>query len=180
MSDRPARPAGSADPVYLPWGTVTDRFWARGAYGVGGRLAAIAATAEAGEVARAAAQAEALDGEVSRAHGEQHPALVDIREVRGYLAHLTGQHTAAVRWYLVAVRLRAELTGPTHPQTALAVRRTFSLWRSIPGGEALTLAAELLTTVIAVEGPRSRTVRHIGGQLLALSEPGRISTHPSA
>ncbi|RSS66688.1 hypothetical protein EF918_29380, partial [Streptomyces sp. WAC06614] len=109
MSDRPAAArTGAADPVHLPWGHVTERFWARGAYGIDGRLAAIAATAESGDPVRAAEQAEALDGEVSGAHGEQHPALVDIREVRGYLAHLTGRHTVAVRWYLAAVRLRAE------------------------------------------------------------------------
>ncbi|MBW5484286.1 tetratricopeptide repeat protein [Streptomyces bambusae] len=167
------------DPVYLPWGTVTDRFWAYGARGVDGRLAAIAAAAEAGDQVRAAAQAEALDSEVSGTHGERHPALPDIREVRGYLAHLTGRHTDAVRWYLEAVRLRAELTGPGHPETALAVRRACSLWRSIPGTEAVALGAELLTTVLAVEGPRSRAVRHIGDHLLAVTEPGRISPHPS-
>ncbi|MGW5851783.1 hypothetical protein ACWFQ8_28215 [Streptomyces sp. NPDC055254] len=196
---------------YLPWGTVTDRFWAGG----GGRgtradadagastgagagadarsdagagtgaatgvavLAAVMALAAAGDLDQASSRARRREEEVRGAFGDRHPELVDIGEVRGYLAHLAADHGTAVRRYLDVLRLRAELHGPDHPDTALAVRRTYSLWRAVPAADALAVGPELLTTVISLQGPASVAGHHVANRLLALSRAASAVPPPT-
>ncbi|MFD3538354.1 hypothetical protein ACFWUQ_02490 [Streptomyces sp. NPDC058662] len=207
--------ATAAEPVrYLPWGTVTDRFWTTGDGGTGGAggrsetggdgraggdggrvtgspaeagaashaeadspagraagaevLAAVMALAAAGDLGQASSRARRREEEVRRAFGDRHPELVDIGEVRGYLAHLAADHATAVRRYLDVLRLRAELHGPDHPDTELAVRRTYSLWRAVPAADALAVGPELLSTVVSLLGPASVAGLHIANRLPGL------------
>ncbi|WP_284581936.1 hypothetical protein [Streptomyces sp. 2P-4] len=126
------------------------------------RIAVIAALAAEGSVDQAVLHAEQLDTAYGAAAGTPATALADIREVRGYLASLAGDTRAAVGWYLDALRLRAALQGPAHPDTGAAVRRTYSLWRTVADpalGQAL--GAELLATAVAVQGRDSAAARRI-------------------
>ncbi|MFJ9792578.1 hypothetical protein [Streptomyces globosus] len=170
--------------VFLPWGVVTAAFWTAGTPeppgpapvppaavpsapaglpDVPARIAGIAALAAEGSLDEAALHAEQLDAAYGAATGgTPTTALADIREVRGYLASLAGETRAAVGWYLHALRLRAALQGPAHPDTGAAVRRTYSLWRTVADpvlGQAL--GAELLATAVAVEGRGSTAARRI-------------------
>ncbi|MEU5811537.1 tetratricopeptide repeat protein [Streptomyces sp. NPDC047718] len=180
--------------VFLPWGKVTANFWTTPApsptpsttppappseparppapeppsdVDVPARIAAIVALAEAGRLDEAVLLAEQLDTEYAATpNGSTATATTDIREVRGYLASLTGDHQAAVTWYLHAVRLRASLHGPDHPDTGAAVQRTYSLWQTITD-PALShrLGTELLTTVLSIQGPHSPAARQIQSAL---------------
>lgn len=127
------------------------------------RIAAVAALAREGELGKAVLLAEQLDTEHTAATNESvSTAMTDIREVRGYLASLTGDHATAVGWYLHALRLRADLHGPDHSDTEAAVHRTYGLWRTITD-PALShrLGREFLTTVISIQGPHSTAARRI-------------------
>ncbi|WP_437087364.1 hypothetical protein [Streptomyces sp. enrichment culture] len=133
------------------------------------RIAVIAALTAEGDLDQAVLHAEQLDTAYGAATaGTPTTALADIREVRGYLASLAGDTRAAVGWYLHALRLRAGLQGPSHPDTGAAVRRTYSLWRTVTDpalGQAL--GAELLATAVAVQGPDSAAARRIRAVLAA-------------
>ncbi|MGW6877012.1 hypothetical protein [Streptomyces xanthophaeus] len=87
------------------------------------QLTAVQAAASV-DLERANILAEELDARTTAAHGEEHIETVRVREVRAYLALLTGHHETAVAWYLHVVRLHAALHGPDHEETNLAVRRT--------------------------------------------------------
>ncbi|GGU44676.1 hypothetical protein [Streptomyces violascens] len=172
------------DTLYRPWGTVTPAFWGSAAVAelttgtgpapladtVQARLAAIAGTYTSGEPDRAAALAQELDGEVTSEFGAAHLRTAEVREVRGYLAHLTGDHHSAVSWYLHVVQLRAGLQGPQHPDTVGASRRAYSLWRNVPEADAVPLGIELLSTVTAVHGPDSAVAQHTRERLATLSQ----------
>ncbi|WP_216827149.1 hypothetical protein [Streptomyces globosus] len=173
--------------VFRPWGVVAAAFWtgapgptpdlpgptpeppaaappaSAGPPDVPARIAVIAALAAEGSVDQAVLHAEQLDTAYGAATaGTPTTALADIREVRGYLASLAGDTRAAVGWYLDALRLRAALQGPAHPDTGAAVRRTYSLWRTVADpalGQAL--GAELLATAVAVQGRDSAAARRI-------------------
>ncbi|MFD9631951.1 hypothetical protein [Streptomyces violascens] len=172
------------DTLYRPWGTVTPEFWGSAAVaelttGTGAvpaagtvqeRLAAIAHTYTTGHPEQAAALAQQLDAEVAAEYGDAHRHTAEVREVRGYLAHLMGDHRSAVGWYLHVVRLRAGLQGPQHPDTLGASRRAYSLWRNVPETDAVPLGTELLTTVTAVHGPDSEVTRHTRERLTELTQ----------
>ncbi|MET9959463.1 hypothetical protein ABZ128_10340 [Streptomyces sp. NPDC006326] len=156
-----------SDDVFLPWGVVTPEFWtvteavpglrAPSNVPVAERIAEISALATEGALKKATLLAGQLDEDHTAAcGGTVTTATADIREIRGYLASLSGDHRAAVGWYLHMVRLRAGLHGPHHPDTEAAVRRTYSLWRGI-GNPVLShrLGQELLTSVIGLQGPHS-------------------------
>ncbi|MFK0258502.1 hypothetical protein [Streptomyces sp. NPDC090445] len=190
----------SNDEVFLPWGVVTTDFWTTPApshtpptpptptpptplpppppeppheVDVPARIAAVAALAREGDLGRAVLLAEQLDTEHTAATNESvSTAMTDIREVRGYLASLTGDHRTAVGWYLHALRLRADLHGPDHPDTEAAIHRTYSLWRTITD-PALShrLGEELLTTVISIQGPHSTAARRIHKALDPATDP---------
>ncbi|MEU2389581.1 hypothetical protein [Streptomyces sp. NPDC007369] len=188
--------------VFLPWGVVTADFWdaparahtppppaqlphtplpplpppeSPGQVDVPGRIAAIAALAEEGNLDEAVLLAEQLDADhAAAANGSASAgtATTDIREVRGYLASLTGDHRAAIGWYLHALRLRAGLHGPDHPDTEAAVHRTCGLWRTIPDPDlSHRLGEELLGTIVSIQGPSSATARRIRAALDQAADP---------
>ncbi|MFD0266302.1 hypothetical protein ACFVGY_06880 [Streptomyces sp. NPDC127106] len=190
----------SNDGVFLPWGVVTTDFWTTPATShtpptptaatppppppppppgppnevdVPARIAAVAALAREGDLDEAVLLAERLDTEHTAATNENFStATADIREVRGYLASLTGDHRTAVGWYLHALRLRADLHGPDHPDTEAAVHRAYSLWRTTTDpvlGDRL--GNELLTTVISIQGPHSAAARRIHEALDHAADP---------
>ncbi|MCX4734439.1 hypothetical protein [Streptomyces sp. NBC_01363] len=121
------------------------------------RLAVIAATASEGRLQDAAWMAYELDTEIAAEYGAEYGAehlnVVHIREVRGHLAHLVGDHATALGWYLHTVRLRATVQGPRHPDTEEATSRVYSLWRTVPAQDAHRLGTELLDTVTDIHGP---------------------------
>ncbi|MFB8314690.1 tetratricopeptide repeat protein [Streptomyces sp. NPDC055961] len=167
------------EPLYRPWGTPTADFWqtavaleAGGSAATGPgesvreRLVHVAATAAGGNLDDAVTLAEQIDRDATAEFGENHRDTIEAREVRGYLAHLTGDQNAAVGWYLHSVRLRAGVQGPDHPDTADAARRAYSLWRSVPQGpESQRLGVELLTTVTDILGADSVVASHTRNQL---------------
>ncbi|MCC3650660.1 hypothetical protein LIX60_03990 [Streptomyces sp. S07_1.15] len=95
------------------------------------QLAAITAAAERGDLTAAEERAEALDDEITRAHGQTHPHTIHIREVRAHLAHLAGDPGTATRWYLHVTGLYMATAGAADPQTRLSAKRAYALWRSI-------------------------------------------------
>ncbi|MGW6943476.1 hypothetical protein ACWGF3_31355 [Streptomyces xanthophaeus] len=159
--------------LFRPWGVVDPAFWAgteadepppaveapaaadAAAAAVSGetaeQLAAVQAAASV-DLERANILAEELDARTTAAHGEEHIETVRVREVRAYLALLTGHHETAVAWYLHVVRLHAALHGPEHEETNLAVRRTYSMWKALPDPDAVRLANSLMETFTELQG----------------------------
>ncbi|MEU6759414.1 hypothetical protein [Streptomyces sp. NPDC046685] len=186
-------PMHDDQPLFRPWGVVDPAFW-RGAEAdeapsaVEGPVAVVAtATAVlSGEVAeqlaaiqtaasvdleRAGVLAEELDARTTAAHGEDHIETVRVREVRAYLALLTGHHQTAVAWYLHVIRLHAALHGSEHPETALAVRRAYSMWKALPAPEATRLAEDLLEAFTELRGAGRQASLHMRKHLKQLKQP---------
>lgn len=166
-------------PLFRPWGIVDPAFWegseaeaptdertARTEETAGlspditEQLAAMRAAASA-DLAHANVLGEVLDARVTAAHGEAHAETVRVREVRAYLAHLTGHHETAVAWYLHVVRLHADLHGPEHPETVLAVRRAYSMWKALPAPDAVRHAENLIEVFAKLRGAGPEAVLHI-------------------
>lgn len=166
-------------PLYRPWGIVDPRFWEGTETGarpepvadlspaVTEQLVAIRATA-ADDLARATVLGEELDARTTAAHGEAHMDTVRVREVRAYLAHLTGHHDTAVAWYLHVVRLHTALHGPDHPETALAIRRAYSMWKALPPPDAARLAGALIEAFAELGDTGPEAVLRMGEHLRRL------------
>ncbi|MEN8649715.1 hypothetical protein ABCR94_03425 [Streptomyces sp. 21So2-11] len=173
------------DPTYRPWGTVTPLFWAGSSpapaadspapvpEAVRERLAAIADASAAGDAGKAGALAHQLDEEITAEYGEAHLHTVHIREVRAHLAHLAGDESTALGWYLHTARLRAAVQGSDHPDTGQATRRVYSLWRAVPTPDSRRLGAELLATVTDIHGPQALVARRTRARLDSLAAPAR-------
>ncbi|MBT2478148.1 hypothetical protein [Streptomyces sp. ISL-94] len=167
-----------SEPLFRPWGIVDPAFWT-GSDEVAGsplpdlteQLADIRSTAS-DDLARANTLAEDLDARITAAHGEAHADTVRVREVRAYLAHLTGHHGTAVAWYLHVVRLHAVLHGPEHPETALAVRRAYSMWKALPAPDATRLADDLLEAFTELRGAGQQASLRMRKHLEQLRQPG--------
>lgn len=173
-----------SEPLYQPWGTVTPQFWATPSSDttsaptrlapetLRARLVKVAEVAQAGHLPDAAALAAQLDQDVTAEYGELHLHTVQVREVRGYLAALAGDHPSGLSWYLHAAQLRVTLQGPGHPDVEAATRRAYSLWRSMPPeAERQRLGADLLTIASDIHGPDSQVVRRIRDRLVSLALP---------
>lgn len=174
-----------AEAVYRPWGTVTPEFWtapaagtaspqesAVSADGLRARLTRVAELAQEGSLAEAAALAAAVDEDVSAECGEVHLHTVQVREVRGYLAALTGDYGTGLAWYLHSCRLRVTVQGPDHPEVEAATRRAYSLWRAMPpGSDSHRLGADLLTVVTDIHGPDSTVATRLRRRLYAPALP---------
>ncbi|MDJ0462044.1 hypothetical protein [Streptomyces sp. H27-C3] len=171
------------DPAYRPWGTVTPLFWAGAPTApaaevpapvpeaVRERLAAIADASAAGDPGKAGTLAHRLDEEITAKCGEVHLHTVHIREVRAHLAHLAGDESTALGWYLHTAKLRAAVQGPDHPDTDQATRRVYGLWIAVPDAEARRLGAELLATVSDIHGPQALVARRTQARLDSLAAP---------
>ncbi|GAA0924936.1 hypothetical protein [Streptomyces thermoalcalitolerans] len=171
-----------SEPLYRPWGTVTPEFWATAAPGTAtvpeglrpetlrARLAKVAEVAQDGRLQDAAALAAQLDLDTTAEYGESHLHTVQVREVRGYIAALMGDHATGLAWYLHAVQLRVTIQGPKHPDVEAATRRAYSLWRAMPPeSDRPGLGAELLTIATDIHGADSLLVRHIRERLYGLA-----------
>ncbi|MFJ9343762.1 hypothetical protein ACIRP0_31445 [Streptomyces sp. NPDC101733] len=186
------------EPVYRPWGIVDDPlFWARteepeesgppetgvaeesetdgdgeasvpSAWIAEGLVAVQAAAAA--DLAQAVDLCRALDARVTDAFGETHVETLKVREVRAYLALLSGFHDPAVTWYAHVVALHAAVHGRGHPETDLAVGRAYSMWRSLPAAEAVRLAAPLLDAFASVQGAGEKAVARMHVHLPRLRE----------
>ncbi|MEV8396704.1 hypothetical protein [Streptomyces niveus] len=168
------------DPPYRPWGIVTSEFWHSGqperpAPDVHARISHVRELLTAGRPGDAAALAEQLDQEYTAAYGPAHQITIEVREVRGYLVSLTGDHPTALSWYLHAARLRAAAQGPEHPETGQATLRAYSLWHTIPAPLAYRLGLELLATVVDIHGADSDIAHRTRARLAALGETPAIA-----
>ncbi|MER6314456.1 hypothetical protein ABT237_11885 [Streptomyces sp. NPDC001581] len=178
-------------PLFRPWGVVDPTFWAGAeaeenlsraetplavevaaapvSGAVAEQLAAIQAAAYV-DLVRANVLAEELDAKTTAAHGERHIETVRVREVRAYVALLTGHHETAVAWYLHVVRLHASLHGPEHTETSLAVRRAYSMWKALPASDAVRLAQGLIEAFAELEGAGSEAVPRMREHLQQLQQ----------
>ncbi|MET8298176.1 hypothetical protein ABZW02_29615 [Streptomyces sp. NPDC005180] len=167
--------------LYRPWGVVSPDFWAGAetqrspetsvAPDVPKGLAAVQEAVTAGQHDQAQMLAEELDIAVTAAHGEVNLDTIQIREVRGYLAGLTGDLAAGLDWYLHTLRLRSRLHGPDSPDTDAAARRAYSLWRTLPSHEAQNAAGSLLAAINQAQGPdavAAKWTRRRSAELAAL------------
>jgi len=166
-----------SEPLYRPWGTVTPDFWAvpsnLSPETLRARLMKIAEVAQSGHPQDATVLAEQLDQDVTREYGGFHLFTAQVREVRGYLATLLGDHSTGLAWYLHGARLRATIQGPDHPDVEAASRRAFSLWRAIPPNnpERPDLGAELLRVTLELHGEEAPVVRRTRACLYDLVLP---------
>jgi hypothetical protein len=177
-----------SEPHYRPWGTVTPAFWATPAPGTAAapqglppetlrtRLVEVAQVAQGGQLQDAAMLADQLNQDVTAEYGETHVHTIQVREVRGYLAALMGDHATGVSWYLHAAQLRATVQGPGHPDVEEATRRSYSLWQALPpGADRYRLGTELLTIVTDIHGADSPVARRTRERLFSLTLPLRPS-----
>ncbi|MEW2267485.1 hypothetical protein ACGF5T_34590 [Streptomyces sp. NPDC047853] len=173
-----------SEPIYRPWGTVTPEFWDTPAPGVAPATTGIAPEAlrarlvKITEIARtwhlpdAAVLAAQLDQDVTAEYGEWHLHAIQVREVRGYLAALAGDHASGLPWYLHATQLRVTIQGPGHPDVEAATLRAYGLWRAMPSqADRQRLGPDLLTIAGDIHGPDSRIVRRIRERLYTLALP---------
>ncbi|MET9820593.1 MULTISPECIES: hypothetical protein [Streptomyces] len=177
------------EPLYRPWGTVTPEFWATPDPGTApppaevtpdvlrAGLVKVAEIARTGHLPDAAALAARIDRDATAEYGELDLHTIQVREVRGYLAALAGDHPSGLSWYLHATQLRVTIQGPGHPDVEAATRRAYSLWRAVPTSmDQQRLGIALLTIAGDIHGPDSPLVCHIRGRLYSLA----LSLPPSA
>lgn len=120
------------------------------------------------EAAEVAAQA---DAQITAAHGPQHEYTVNVRELRGYIAHLRGQHADACQWYLHTAGIRLETLTPASPRTRDSARRAAAMWQQIGEPEVLRrMGVDLTTLLVTVEGPRSRAMKALRARLAAAED----------
>ncbi|WP_328928177.1 hypothetical protein OG429_29005 [Streptomyces sp. NBC_00190] len=162
--DRVVEASAAADAVAAP-SPADSRF-------VEDALAAIRSAVGAAQKDKAVLLAEELDSAVTAEFGELHLDTVQVREIRGYLADLTGHAETGLAWYLHALRLRGALQGPDAPGTQQAARRAYSMWRTLQPARALAVATTLLDTVTDVLGPDSDAAHRTRRAIAAL--PGGV------
>lgn len=175
-----------SEPLYRPWGTVTPEFWTAPAPAPGlapetlrARLVQVAEVARTGSLPDAAALASRLDQDVTAEHGDLHLHTVQVREVRGYLAALAGDHCSGLAWYLHAAQLRVTVQGPGHPDVEAATRRAYSLWQAMPPqADRQRLGTDLLTIASDIHGTGSPIVHRIRERLYAVALPSTTMAEP--
>lgn len=181
-----------SEPTYRPWGTVTPEFWAAPAphttpatstlapETLHARLVEVAETARAGNLPDAAALAARLDQDVTAEYGELHLHTVQVREVRGYLAALAGDHASGLSWYLHTAQLRVTIQSPGHPDVEAATLRAYSLWRAMPPQtDRQRLGTDLLTIATDIHGPGTPIVNRIRERLYTLTLPTSSALTPA-
>ncbi|MFJ3365751.1 hypothetical protein [Streptomyces anthocyanicus] len=107
-------------------------------------------------------EAERLDQAMTAEYGEQDLRTISVREMRGWLAHLTGQHETAARWYLHTVGLLAALVGSSDERTRASAKRAVATWLAIVDEAVLQgMAAPVLAMAMEVEGSGSAIERAV-------------------
>ncbi|MGW2600038.1 hypothetical protein [Streptomyces klenkii] len=128
--------------------------------------AAFNAPHDASALAEAGREAERLDEEITAQYGPEHVHTINIRELRGWLAYVKGEHSVATRWYLHTAGLQTAVWGAEHQSTQESARRAAHIWNAITDSrEALALGTELLTMLAAVTGEDSKTCRYVRKRL---------------
>ncbi|MDW8804359.1 hypothetical protein P1P68_06020 [Streptomyces scabiei] len=128
--------------------------------------AAFEAPADRERLAAAGIEAEKLDLEITAQYGEQHANTVNIREIRGWLAHLSGQPGVAARWYLHTTGLQMTLHGANHPLAEGSVRRAVHTWQQVTDpAEVVQIGGDLARVAAAVLGEGSDIARFVQARL---------------
>jgi hypothetical protein len=123
-------------------------------------------TKDPAHVARAAVEAEQLDQQITAEYGPAHSHTINMRELRGWLAHLMGDHATATHWYLHTSDLQAAAVGHRHSLSRASARRALFTWASIADPrEKLSTGADVLAMLIATEGEDSKVVRDLRARL---------------
>ncbi|MFE5847487.1 hypothetical protein ACFQ7N_38305 [Streptomyces niveus] len=122
----------------------------------------------------AAVLAEQLDQEFTQRYGPRHPHTINLRELRGWLAMVSGRPALAARWYLHTTALQVQVRGTGHQATRRSVQRTVHIWLSIPDArESLTIGRELLAMLTAVTGEDSSLSCKVRKRLKSMETPSR-------
>ncbi|WP_326690296.1 MULTISPECIES: hypothetical protein [unclassified Streptomyces] len=117
-------------------------------------------------MARAAIEAEQLDQQITAEFGPAHSHTINMRELRGWLAHLMEDHATATRWYLHTSGLQAAVVGHHHSLTRASARRALFTWASVTDPqEKLSTGADVLAMLVATEGEDSKVVRNLRTRL---------------
>ncbi|MEV8534720.1 hypothetical protein [Streptomyces sp. NPDC051211] len=159
-----AEPSEAAEPGPLPGSqaasddAVPDEYRTR----IAAITAAIASPHEGSRLAEAEAEAGRLDDELAERFGAGHVHTINLRELRGWLALVSGRPAAAARWYLHTTQLHSAAHGPTHPATESSGMRALHSWTQIEDDrEVLELAPELEAMLTQVTGQDSDPVRFV-------------------
>ncbi|WP_328973916.1 hypothetical protein [Streptomyces sp. NBC_00239] len=121
---------------------------------------------------RAIVEAERLNQAMTAEYGERDARTINVREMSGWLAHLTGRHADATRWYLHTVGLLSALFGNGDQRTRDSARRAVATWLAITDpSEAEPLAPTVLAMAVAVDGEGSDTVRVVHQRMESTSRP---------
>ncbi len=125
-------------------------------------------------LANAAVEAELLDQEFTAHYGQQHPHTVRLREIRGWLALLSGQPAVAARWYLHTTGLQIALHGAAHAETEASVRRALHTWQQVKDpAEVMLIGKDLARVVAAALGEGSEAARFIRARVTRYQQPLR-------
>ncbi|WP_309049298.1 hypothetical protein [Streptomyces sp.] len=120
----------------------------------------------------AGVEAEKLDQELTQQYGQHHPFTVNIRELRGWIAHLAGDSGTAARWYLHTTGLQISVHGPTHEQTQGSARRAVHTWQQVTDPVAIVqIGIDLANVVAAVLGPDSDAARFVQARVASSQAP---------
>lgn len=134
-------------------------------------VAAFADPADRARLAEAGVEAERLDEEITAQYGPAHTHTVNVRELRGWLAHLSGESGVAVRWYLHTTGLQMAAWGPGHELTQASAQRAAHIWMGITDpAEALEVGTELMAMLVAVTGHDSKASRKVRSGMRKLQD----------
>jgi hypothetical protein len=110
----------------------------------------------------AGVEAEQLDRAMTSEYGERDLKTISMREMRGWIAHLTGQHELATGWYLHTVGLLSSLLGTFNERTRDSAKRAVATWLAIKDEEAVQrLAPAVLEVAESVEGRESTSAKAV-------------------
>ncbi|MGW1039534.1 hypothetical protein [Streptomyces sp. bgisy153] len=110
----------------------------------------------------AVVEAERLDQAMTSEYGDQDLRTISVREMRGWLAHLTGQHETAARWYLHTVGLLSSVVGTSDERTRASAKRAVATWLAIADEPvAQRLAPDVLAMAEGVEGKESASAKAV-------------------
>jgi hypothetical protein len=113
-------------------------------------------------------EAQRLDQAMTFEYGEHDLRTISMREMRGWLAHLTGQHEVATRWYLHTVGALSSLVGASDDRTRASAKRCVVTWLAIKEAPAAQeLAPAVLAMAEAVEGKDSACAKVVRRHTLA-------------
>lgn len=123
-------------------------------------LGRIARSAEAGEYAKAAGLALALEQTAVAANGAISEPVLMIRQIRAHVARLAGESAQAATLYREVALVMIAAQGTEDPETQRAVTNAEACWRAIADREqALKVAPEILELRAHIPGPDGRKLR---------------------